>query len=1109
MSFADIFVTEEFTDEVAENSEIQTQPPQVQVVLGETDEFKKLLNDNSDSVKESENSSEMTLKQGEPETDQFAVDGLLVNPDDLLPPVVKLEKYAESDIAFNRQVVVRNLLETLRVVHGNSDNVSRVINVMCGLSEDYDPIVRSELMGQFPYIAAFCKEVGLCLQAQNFLWPILINYLRTENSQVRKASHTALLTIVEQRQIDSEMLTEKICPLVVHLTDGKHPEDLRTDIILLISKLAVLLGKKITEDLFVPCILELCTDKANYVRKACASAIGEICTTLGRETTEELLLPKFIGLCKDTTWAVRKACAENFMPVSCVVSRDTRCRELSENYMILLKDESRWVRVTAYQGLGPFISTFAEPEKTGLYYSKDGILTVVDFPQSQESSPLSKSENACDVQCNNNCENSEVSQTTENSDGEEFWTSAPKSCDSKVPLSCCEKSLSASEIPGIPCHVGNYCTVIEVSCPSKTVTAAKDGNDAINNTPTENGSHSFSEEKSSDAQSDSASTLDTCNSKSVVNRNVWYEFLYGTEDSTIIVNGDVSNNDLKEDSPDCEKIQKIVTSQVESTLLNSVTVNGIHLHPSEVLSESLNCHTIPVVNCMNTNKQIMIENGDIMKTVDTTSTLYTSEVTAEEDSNLVSSNVHVSGAIVDSTSDTSVVSDDQYACINESVADESAFNHFQYWRTPIPEIDVDSVCSDFCSSNETSNSKFQTSMLDQNCQSLSNGENLVHNHELLGMNETFNTSTNQVSSENKEGEPPPGENTISVHDQDIVPPELLLCYLNMIDAAWAEIAHHCAYSLPAVALTLGRKFWPCLKETFDALSSDLKGFIMMWKVRRTVASSMHQLAVILGPEITSRDLLPVFSRFINDLDEVRIGILQHIAEFLKVLHPEERKVFLPSLSEFLVSNSDSESNEKNWRFRLILAEQLVSVADLYEPEDVIGHLMPLSLTLIQDKICEVRRAAVRIIAAVIRRINQFSTQELTKKVLGDLAEKLIHSPKWLYRQLYVYICQEFVVANSLSPDQVAEFALPQLLYLCWDRVPNVRIAIARCLAGVMWPLEPYSCPDSPHRELLLQTIHTLQSDLDVDVQFYANMVSTDECSCLQHGEYTNLGELPV
>ena len=61
-----------------------------------------MLDENTEAVNEAENSSEMTLKQGEPETDQFAVDGLLVNPDDLLPPVVKLEKYVDSDITFNR-----------------------------------------------------------------------------------------------------------------------------------------------------------------------------------------------------------------------------------------------------------------------------------------------------------------------------------------------------------------------------------------------------------------------------------------------------------------------------------------------------------------------------------------------------------------------------------------------------------------------------------------------------------------------------------------------------------------------------------------------------------------------------------------------------------------------------------------------------------------------------------------------------------------------------------------------------------------------------------------------------------------------------------------------
>lgn len=40
--------------------------------------------------------------------------------------------------------------------------------------------------------------------------------------------------------------------------------------------------------------------------------------------------------------------------------------------------------------------------------------------------------------------------------------------------------------------------------------------------------------------------------------------------------------------------------------------------------------------------------------------------------------------------------------------------------------------------------------------------------------------------------------------------------------------------------------------------------------------------MIVGEEITSRDLVPVFDGFLNDLDEVRIGVLKHLADFLKV-----------------------------------------------------------------------------------------------------------------------------------------------------------------------------------------------------------------------------------
>ena len=58
--------------------------------------------------------------------------------------------------------------------------------------------------------------------------------------------------------------------------------------------------------------------------------------------------------------------------------------------------------------------------------------------------------------------------------------------------------------------------------------------------------------------------------------------------------------------------------------------------------------------------------------------------------------------------------------------------------------------------------------------------------------------------------------------------------------------------------------------------------MLQWKVRRTLAFSIHELAVIVGEENTTRDLVPVFNGFLKDLDEVRIGVLKHLADFLNV-----------------------------------------------------------------------------------------------------------------------------------------------------------------------------------------------------------------------------------
>ena len=91
-------------------------------------------------------------------------------------------------------------------------------------------------------------------------------------------------------------------------------------------------------------------------------------------------------------------------------------------------------------------------------------------------------------------------------------------------------------------------------------------------------------------------------------------------------------------------------------------------------------------------------------------------------------------------------------------------------------------------------------------------------------------------------------------------------------------------------MTLGRANWPLLRETYESLAND-----MQWKVRRTVASSIHELGVILGEEIAAEDLVPIFDGFIKDLDEVRIGALKHLANFLSLLSEVTRNAYLPRL----------------------------------------------------------------------------------------------------------------------------------------------------------------------------------------------------------------------
>jgi len=337
--------------------------------------------------------------------------------------------------------------------------------------------------------------------------------------------------------------------------------------------------------------------------------------------------------------------------------------------------------------------------------------------------------------------------------------------------------------------------------------------------------------------------------------------------------------------------------------------------------------------------------------------------------------------------------------------------------------------------------------------------------------------------------------------QSIVPQLLVDHFVSMTDPSRAqtvdsEIAHHCAFSLPAVALTIGRNNWPLLRETYDVLASD-----MQWKVRRTLASSIHELGVILGQEAVVSDLIPIFNGFLKDLDEVRIGLLKHLSDFLKLLPLELRRDYLPKMADFLYMD-----NDRNWRFRQELAVQMGQLIPLFTAEEVKNHLAPIAVILIRDKVAAVRTSAVGVHSVMVKTLlEEDASSGLVRVLLADLISELVKSDSWIHRQTYATLALTLFLESSLDHTQFAQDVLPNLMELAEDKVPNVRLVVARTLKQLRTATY-FTKEANPHHATMERVIHTLTEDKDADVRaFFAEPQAYDS-----DGEPINdISSLPV
>nr|XP_055121101.1 serine/threonine-protein phosphatase 4 regulatory subunit 1-like isoform X3 [Symphalangus syndactylus] len=841
---------------------------------------------------------------------------------DNLPPLTRLEKCAFSENTFNQQIIARGLLDIFQDFSNNEEDFLTVMEIVVRLSEDAEPTVWTELMEQIPPIAIFLQEnrSNFPVVLSEYLIPIVVRYLTDPNNQVRKSSQEVLLILLEQDLIFQHDIENKVCPILLQPSAPDSDDEYKAEAVSIICKMASMLSKSTVEHLLLPRFCELCGDgKLFQVRKVCAANFGDICHAVGQEATEKFL-----------------------------------------------------VRQAAFQSLGPFISTFANPSRAGLYLREDGALSIWPLTQDLDSGFASGSP-------------------------------APSSGGNTSPASLTSSAKPVQREPELP--------VEGTSAKTSNFVHISSSSDGPTENPVESSVSAGAELTRLSPETGAFSKLSDINNLPISS--------YPGSDSWACPRSteDVFNHFLywRTPLPDISK--------------------DLELLLSEAGPQEDDCSRPGVVH------NSCVARSEIQKVLDSLQEHLMNDPDVQAQVQVLSAALRAA----------------QLDSVNEPKSKPTA---------GLNEVSI---------SHPSSASDNQITL------AASSSQNELFVARILQSpdpSEPRNGTSDHLETDQRQDPTPLEENKSKL--QDVIPQPLLDQYVSMTDPARAQtvdadIATHCAYSLPGVALTLGRHHWHCLKDTYETLASDVQ-----WKVRRTLAFSIHELAVILGDQLTAADLVPIFNGFLKDLDEVRIGVLKHLYDFLKLLHEDKRRDYLYQLQEFVVTD-----NSRNWRFRYELAEQLILILELCSPNDVYDYLMHIALKLCADQVSEVRWISFKLVVAILQKFYSNSESALGLNFISELIVRFRHCSKWVGRQAFAFICQAVVSKECVPVDQFVEHLLPSLLSLVSDPVPNVRILLAKALRQMLLEKAYFRNAGNPHLEVIEETILALQSDRDQDVSFFA------------------------
>ncbi|EAR99442.2 protein phosphatase 4 regulatory subunit 1, putative (macronuclear) [Tetrahymena thermophila SB210] len=287
-----------------------------------------------------------------------------------------------------------------------------------------------------------------------------------------------------------------------------------------------------------------------------------------------------------------------------------------------------------------------------------------------------------------------------------------------------------------------------------------------------------------------------------------------------------------------------------------------------------------------------------------------------------------------------------------------------------------------------------------------------------------------------------------------------------------EILISCAQYFPAILKVYGEKKWNQLQKTFSfLLKSNIK------KVKKPIACSLHEIALILGQEKAEKDLFNVLDQILKDPnDEVKYGAISHLAQFMKVFDSQKRENFL---DVFLILQKDP----KKWRIRELIAKQIDELTLMFNSETVFRYIMPISFKLCNDTVAIVREEAAKKVHSILLQLlsEKAETSEIFFECVVNNIKAFSISNRFNQRQTFVLMCNQLMMYDKIFK----EYFMDAFEALSKDKVVNVRISLAHAVSQHIKQNGPLK--EDPK---ILQIVEQLSKDKSRDVR--SHFVNVDD-----------------